>query len=84
MQLLLDCMRRRENWPEEFISALEACEHTTMAAEIRQEYHSLRATLSNEGQGSKQYLFVCKYELVYLFFDALTLSIIIIIILLSK
>uniref|UniRef100_UPI003AB0D643 mitochondrial antiviral-signaling protein isoform X1 n=2 Tax=Centroberyx gerrardi TaxID=166262 RepID=UPI003AB0D643 len=42
MQHLLDCLRRRENWPEEFIAALEACEQRTMAAEIRAEYNSLR------------------------------------------
>ncbi|KAM4540255.1 mitochondrial antiviral-signaling protein [Fundulus diaphanus] len=42
MVLLLDCLKRRENWPEQFIQALQACEHTTLAAEIRQEYDSLR------------------------------------------
>ncbi|KAM9842031.1 mitochondrial antiviral-signaling protein [Aulostomus maculatus] len=42
MVLLLDCLRRRENWPEQFIEALEACEQTTIAAEIRAEYDALR------------------------------------------
>ncbi|XP_053191787.1 mitochondrial antiviral-signaling protein isoform X2 [Scomber japonicus] len=42
MVLLLECLKRRENWPEQFIQALEACEHTTIAAEIRAEYDSLR------------------------------------------
>ncbi|XP_071385704.1 mitochondrial antiviral-signaling protein isoform X2 [Centroberyx affinis] len=42
MQHLLDCLRRRENWPEEFIAALEACEQREMVAEIRAEYNSLR------------------------------------------
>ncbi|XP_038135426.1 mitochondrial antiviral-signaling protein [Cyprinodon tularosa] len=43
MVLLLDCLKRRENWPEQFIQALEACEHTTLAAEIRKEYESLQS-----------------------------------------
>ncbi|XP_060938609.1 mitochondrial antiviral-signaling protein [Limanda limanda] len=42
MVLLLDCLKRRENWPEQFIEALEACEHTTIADEIRAEYDALR------------------------------------------
>ncbi|CAB1457578.1 unnamed protein product [Pleuronectes platessa] len=42
MVLLLDCLKRRENWPEQFIEALEACEQTTIAAEIRAEYDALR------------------------------------------
>ncbi|KAK0143900.1 Mitochondrial antiviral-signaling protein [Merluccius polli] len=42
MQHLLDCLRRRENWPEQFITALETCEHLTMAGEIGAEYHSLK------------------------------------------
>ncbi|XP_054469880.1 mitochondrial antiviral-signaling protein isoform X2 [Anoplopoma fimbria] len=44
MVLLLDCLKRRENWPEQFIEALEACEHTTLAAEIRAEYDTLKGT----------------------------------------
>uniref|UniRef100_A0A8C9YQI8 Mitochondrial antiviral-signaling protein n=1 Tax=Sander lucioperca TaxID=283035 RepID=A0A8C9YQI8_SANLU len=42
MVVLLDCLKRRENWPEQFIQALEACEHRTLAAEIRAEYNALR------------------------------------------
>ncbi|XP_029349744.1 mitochondrial antiviral-signaling protein [Echeneis naucrates] len=42
MVLLLECLRRRENWPEQFIEALEACEHPTIAAELRAEYNALR------------------------------------------
>ncbi|XP_068436945.1 mitochondrial antiviral-signaling protein [Clinocottus analis] len=42
MVLLLDCLKRRENWAEQFIDALEACEHMALAAEIRAEYNSLR------------------------------------------
>ncbi|KAK7904130.1 hypothetical protein WMY93_016737 [Mugilogobius chulae] len=43
MVLLLDCLRRREDWPEEFITALEECEHWQIAAEIRAEYDALRS-----------------------------------------
>ncbi|XP_077395703.1 mitochondrial antiviral-signaling protein [Festucalex cinctus] len=42
MVLLLDCLKRRESWPEHFIRALEKCEHTTIAAEVRAEYDKLR------------------------------------------
>ncbi|XP_061842739.1 uncharacterized protein [Nerophis lumbriciformis] len=42
MVLLLDCLKRRESWPEHFIKALEMCEHTSIAAEVRAAYHSLR------------------------------------------
>lgn len=42
MVLLLDCLKRRENWPEQFIAALEACDHLTLADEIRREYDALR------------------------------------------
>ncbi|CAL9686846.1 unnamed protein product [Knipowitschia caucasica] len=42
MVRLLDCLKRRENWPEQFIAALEACEHRIIAAEIRAEYDALR------------------------------------------
>ncbi|KAG7266151.1 hypothetical protein CRUP_016399 [Coryphaenoides rupestris] len=30
MQLLLDCLCRWERWPEQFIAALEACEHVAI------------------------------------------------------
>ncbi|KAM4624889.1 mitochondrial antiviral-signaling protein [Polymixia lowei] len=42
MMLLLDCLRKRESWPEEFITALEACEQFKIAAEIKAEYNSLK------------------------------------------
>uniref|UniRef100_A0A3Q3XM01 Mitochondrial antiviral-signaling protein n=1 Tax=Mola mola TaxID=94237 RepID=A0A3Q3XM01_MOLML len=42
MVLLLDCLKRRENWPEEFILALEQCGHQTIADGIRNEYDNLR------------------------------------------
>lgn len=44
MVLLLDCLKRRENWPEEFISALEDCNYGTIAANIRREYDALRGS----------------------------------------
>ncbi|KAF3845145.1 hypothetical protein F7725_008308 [Dissostichus mawsoni] len=44
MVLLLDCLKRRENWPEQFIEALEACEHPFLAAGMRTEYDTLRGT----------------------------------------
>uniref|UniRef100_A0A8C4ZMH5 Caspase recruitment domain-containing protein n=1 Tax=Gadus morhua TaxID=8049 RepID=A0A8C4ZMH5_GADMO len=42
MQLLLQSLHRRENWPEQFIAALVACEHRSMAAEIEAEYRRLK------------------------------------------
>ncbi|XP_007569591.1 mitochondrial antiviral-signaling protein [Poecilia formosa] len=51
MVLLLDCLKRRENWPEQFIQALEACEHPNLAAEIQTEYDSLLRG-SNPSSGS--------------------------------
>lgn len=46
MVLLLDCLKRRENWPEEFITALEECHHRTIAADIRREYDALKGSKS--------------------------------------
>ncbi|KAM8914319.1 LOW QUALITY PROTEIN: mitochondrial antiviral-signaling protein [Spinachia spinachia] len=51
MVLLLDCLKRRENWPQQFIDALEACEQTSLAAEIRAEYDALRG-VANSGSSS--------------------------------
>lgn len=51
MVLLLECLKRRENWPEQFIQGLEACEHQSLAAEIRKEFDSLRG-VNNSGSGS--------------------------------
>lgn len=50
MVLLLDCLKRRENWPEQFIEALEACEQTAIAAEIRAEYNALRGNNSKSAR----------------------------------
>ncbi|XP_028250876.1 mitochondrial antiviral-signaling protein [Parambassis ranga] len=44
MVVLLECLKRRENWPEQFIDALEACEHPTIAAEMRAAYDALKGT----------------------------------------
>ncbi|XP_026163301.1 mitochondrial antiviral-signaling protein isoform X2 [Mastacembelus armatus] len=51
MRLLLDCLKRRENWPEQFIQALEECEHPTIAADIRAEYNALRG-INNSASNS--------------------------------
>ncbi|KAM3595041.1 uncharacterized protein V6R79_017492 [Siganus canaliculatus] len=42
MALLLDCLKRRDNWPEQFIDALEACGHPAIAADVREKYNALR------------------------------------------
>ncbi|XP_072533942.1 mitochondrial antiviral-signaling protein isoform X2 [Salminus brasiliensis] len=42
MTLLVDCLRRRDNWPEEFISALHDCEQFTLADEIRNSYDKIK------------------------------------------
>uniref|UniRef100_A0A4W4E2J7 Mitochondrial antiviral-signaling protein n=1 Tax=Electrophorus electricus TaxID=8005 RepID=A0A4W4E2J7_ELEEL len=42
MVLLLDYLRRRENWPEEFIHALHACEYWALADEISNAYEQIR------------------------------------------
>ncbi|XP_056103999.1 mitochondrial antiviral-signaling protein [Rhinichthys klamathensis goyatoka] len=42
MQTLLDNLRRRENWPNEFITALQNCEHEELAAEMRTAYDRIR------------------------------------------
>uniref|UniRef100_H2MVF0 Mitochondrial antiviral-signaling protein n=1 Tax=Oryzias latipes TaxID=8090 RepID=H2MVF0_ORYLA len=41
MVLLMECLKRRENWPEQLIQALEACEHVSLAAEVRAAYGAL-------------------------------------------
>ncbi|XP_028834755.1 mitochondrial antiviral-signaling protein [Denticeps clupeoides] len=41
MQLLLDCLRRRERWPEQFIKALEECEQDTLAQLMYESYNTL-------------------------------------------
>ncbi|XP_028294761.1 mitochondrial antiviral-signaling protein isoform X2 [Gouania willdenowi] len=47
MSCLLDCLKRREHWPEQLINAMEECEQTTIAAELRAEYNALRAPESS-------------------------------------
>ncbi|XP_074548155.1 uncharacterized protein LOC141806490 isoform X2 [Halichoeres trimaculatus] len=51
MMLLLDCLKRRESWPEQLIQALEACEQWTIAAEMKAEYYPLIGA-SNSTPGS--------------------------------
>ncbi len=38
MQTLLDNLRRREKWPDEFITALRNCEHRELANEMSATY----------------------------------------------
>uniref|UniRef100_A0A3B3BTL2 Mitochondrial antiviral-signaling protein n=1 Tax=Oryzias melastigma TaxID=30732 RepID=A0A3B3BTL2_ORYME len=49
MVLLMECLKRRENWPEQLIQALEACEHTMLASEVRAAYEALTGVNSNAG-----------------------------------
>ncbi|TRY58596.1 hypothetical protein DNTS_015177 [Danionella cerebrum] len=42
MQLLLDNIRRRDNWPEEFLRALRECESFELADEINVIYDRIR------------------------------------------
>ncbi|XP_049595995.1 mitochondrial antiviral-signaling protein isoform X2 [Syngnathus scovelli] len=51
MVLLLDCLKRRENWLEHFIRALDMCEHGAIAAEIRAEYDKFQGA-SNSAPSS--------------------------------
>ncbi|XP_051504797.1 mitochondrial antiviral-signaling protein-like [Myxocyprinus asiaticus] len=47
MQILLDNLRRRENWPDEFITALRNCEHRKLADEISAAYDRIRGMTNN-------------------------------------
>lgn len=42
MVLLLDNLRRRENWPDQFILALKKCEQWTLADVISKAYDRIR------------------------------------------
>ncbi|XP_055027228.2 mitochondrial antiviral-signaling protein [Misgurnus anguillicaudatus] len=42
VQMLMDNLRRRENWPDEFIEALRMCEHYKLADELSVEYDRIR------------------------------------------
>ncbi len=46
MQTLLDNLRRREKWPDEFISALRNCEHRELADEMSATYDRIRGITS--------------------------------------
>ncbi|KAK1791565.1 hypothetical protein P4O66_013567 [Electrophorus voltai] len=52
MVLLLDYLRRRENWPEEFIHALHACEYWALADEISNAYEQIRGINSRASAAS--------------------------------
>ncbi|XP_007236481.3 mitochondrial antiviral-signaling protein [Astyanax mexicanus] len=42
MQVLMDCLRRRENWPEQFIRALNEIDQQSLANEISDAYDKIR------------------------------------------
>lgn len=42
MHKLLDNLVRRQNWPDQFIEALEVCDHTILAQEMRDAYDLLQ------------------------------------------
>ncbi|KAL4640230.1 mitochondrial antiviral-signaling protein [Arapaima gigas] len=44
--LLLDCLKRREKWPEQLIQALKECEHFQLSQEIEMEYNSLKLPMN--------------------------------------
>ncbi|XP_045579754.1 mucin-6 isoform X2 [Salmo salar] len=44
MQILLDCVQKRMNWPEELMSALEVLEHQDLADERRAEWNKHNQT----------------------------------------
>ncbi|XP_013873474.1 mitochondrial antiviral-signaling protein [Austrofundulus limnaeus] len=48
MMVLLECLRRRDNWAEQFIEGLDACENPKLSAEMRKEYNALRG-VNNPG-----------------------------------
>lgn len=54
VQMLLDNLRRRENWPEEFIAALRSCEHTTLADELSNAYDRIRGRTNNAAAAPAQ------------------------------
>lgn len=46
MQTLLDNLRRREKWPDEFITALRNCEHRNLANQMSAIYDRIRGITS--------------------------------------
>lgn len=46
MQTLLDNLRRREKWPDEFITALRNCEYKELADEMSAIYDRIRGITS--------------------------------------
>ncbi|KAK2896544.1 hypothetical protein Q8A67_011032 [Cirrhinus molitorella] len=47
MQTLLDNLRRREKWPDEFITALRNCEYRELADEMSAIYNRIRGVTNN-------------------------------------
>ncbi|XP_052469410.1 uncharacterized protein LOC128026376 isoform X1 [Carassius gibelio] len=54
MQTLLDNLRRREKWPEQFITALRNCEHWELADEISATYDRIRGITNNAAPTPRQ------------------------------
>lgn len=46
MMALLENLQRRENWPDQFISALRTCEQWALADEISEAYDRIRGIRS--------------------------------------
>ncbi|XP_048853002.1 mitochondrial antiviral-signaling protein-like isoform X3 [Brienomyrus brachyistius] len=49
MERLLDCLKRRENWPDDLIEALRSCEQWELASELEKEYESLKVRPTRSG-----------------------------------
>ncbi|XP_048853005.1 putative uncharacterized protein DDB_G0290521 isoform X4 [Brienomyrus brachyistius] len=47
--LLLDCLKRRENWADDLIEALRSCEQWELASELEKEYESLKVRPTKSG-----------------------------------
>ncbi|KAI7805950.1 mitochondrial antiviral signaling protein [Triplophysa rosa] len=54
VQMLLSNLRRRENWPEEFIAALQRCEHRTLADQLSDAYNRIRGRTNNAAAAPAQ------------------------------
>ncbi|XP_063040150.1 uncharacterized protein LOC134435214 [Engraulis encrasicolus] len=48
MHKLLDNLVRRQNWPDQFIEALEVCDHTILAQEMRDAYDLLQPSYKKQ------------------------------------
>ncbi|XP_059373833.1 uncharacterized protein LOC132110842 [Carassius carassius] len=54
MQTLLDNLRRREKWPDQFITALRNCEHRELADELSATYDRIRGITNNAAPTPRQ------------------------------